>query len=46
MEMFAAEKCDRMFFDRLKPRRGSCLSTLCGNRAKTRLIESAIATAG
>ena len=33
----AAEECRRVFFDRSKPAtRRWCMSTLCGNRAKTR----------
>ena len=33
----AAEECRRAFFDRSKPgSRRWCVSTLCGNRAKTR----------
>jgi predicted RNA-binding Zn ribbon-like protein len=37
MKMCAAEECRRVFFDRSKPAtRRWCMSTLCGNRAKTR----------
>jgi predicted RNA-binding Zn ribbon-like protein len=35
--MCAAEECRRVFFDGSKPAtRRWCISTLCGNRAKTR----------
>jgi predicted RNA-binding Zn ribbon-like protein len=37
LKMCAAEECQRVFFDRSKPgSRRWCLSTLCGNRMKTR----------
>jgi predicted RNA-binding Zn ribbon-like protein len=37
MKMCAAEECRRVFFDRSKPAtRRWCMSTLCGNRMKTR----------
>jgi predicted RNA-binding Zn ribbon-like protein len=37
LKMCAAEECRRVFFDRSKPAtRRWCLSTLCGNRIKTR----------
>jgi predicted RNA-binding Zn ribbon-like protein len=37
LKMCAAEECRRVFFDRSKPAtRRWCMSTLCGNRAKTR----------
>lgn len=37
LKMCAAEECRRVFFDRSKPgSRRWCLSTLCGNRMKTR----------
>lgn len=37
LKMCAAEECRRVFFDRSKPAsRRWCLSTLCGNRMKTR----------
>lgn len=37
LKMCAAEECRRVFFDRSKPgSRRWCVSTLCGNRMKTR----------
>ncbi len=37
LKMCAAEQCRRVFFDRSKPAtRRWCMSTLCGNRTKTR----------
>jgi predicted RNA-binding Zn ribbon-like protein len=37
MKMCAADECRRVFFDRSKPAtRRWCMSTLCGNRMKTR----------
>jgi predicted RNA-binding Zn ribbon-like protein len=37
LKMCAAEECRRVFFDRSKPStRRWCMSTLCGNRIKTR----------
>jgi predicted RNA-binding Zn ribbon-like protein len=37
LKMCAAEECRRIFFDRSKPAtRRWCMSTLCGNRTKTR----------
>ena len=37
LKMCAAEECHRVFFDRSKPAtRRWCMSTLCGNRTKTR----------
>ena len=37
LKMCAAEECQRVFFDRSKPAtRRWCMSTLCGNRMKTR----------
>jgi predicted RNA-binding Zn ribbon-like protein len=37
LKMCAAEECRRVFFDRSKPAtRRWCMSTLCGNRLKTR----------
>lgn len=37
LKMCAAEECRRVFFDRSKPAtRRWCISTLCGNRMKTR----------
>jgi predicted RNA-binding Zn ribbon-like protein len=37
MKMCAAEECRRVFYDRSKPAtRRWCMSTLCGNRIKTR----------
>jgi predicted RNA-binding Zn ribbon-like protein len=37
LKMCAAKECQRVFFDRSKPgSRRWCLSTLCGNRMKTR----------
>ncbi len=37
LKMCAAEECRRVFFDRSKPgTRRWCVSTLCGNRVKTR----------
>jgi predicted RNA-binding Zn ribbon-like protein len=38
LKMCAAQECRRVFFDRSKPgSRRWCLSTLCGNRMKTRI---------
>ena len=37
LKMCASEECRRVFFDRSKPAtRRWCMSTLCGNRMKTR----------
>jgi predicted RNA-binding Zn ribbon-like protein len=37
LKMCASEECQRVFFDRSKPAtRRWCMSTLCGNRVKTR----------
>jgi predicted RNA-binding Zn ribbon-like protein len=37
LKMCASEECRRVFFDRSKPgTRRWCVSTLCGNRVKTR----------
>jgi predicted RNA-binding Zn ribbon-like protein len=37
LKMCASEECRRVFFDRSKPAtRRWCMSTLCGNRIKTR----------
>ncbi|WGD56380.1 CGNR zinc finger domain-containing protein [Bradyrhizobium sp. CB1650] len=37
LKMCASEECRRVFFDRSKPaKRRWCMSTLCGNRMKTR----------
>jgi predicted RNA-binding Zn ribbon-like protein len=37
LKMCASEECRRVFFDRSKPAtRRWCMSTLCGNRAKTK----------
>jgi predicted RNA-binding Zn ribbon-like protein len=37
LKMCAAQECRRVFFDRSKPAtRRWCMSTLCGNRIKTR----------
>jgi predicted RNA-binding Zn ribbon-like protein len=37
LKMCAAEECHRVFYDRSKPAtRRWCMSTLCGNRVKTR----------
>ena len=37
LKMCAAEECRRLFYDRSKPAtRRWCMSTLCGNRTKTR----------
>lgn len=37
LKMCAAEECRRVFYDRSKPAtRRWCMSTLCGNRSKTR----------
>jgi predicted RNA-binding Zn ribbon-like protein len=37
LKMCAAEECRRLFYDRSKPAtRRWCMSTLCGNRIKTR----------
>jgi predicted RNA-binding Zn ribbon-like protein len=37
LKMCASDECQRVFFDRSKPAtRRWCMSTLCGNRIKTR----------
>jgi predicted RNA-binding Zn ribbon-like protein len=43
----AAEECRRVFFDRSKPAtRRWCMSTLCGNRIKTRSYRERHRSAG
>ena len=47
LKMCAAEECRRVFFDRSKPAtRRWCMSTLCGNRAKTRTYRERHRNAG
>ena len=47
LKMCAAEECRRVFFDRSKPAtRRWCMSTLCGNRAKTRTYRARQRDAG
>ena len=47
LKMCAAEECRRVFFDRSKPAtRRWCLSTLCGNRMKTRTYRERRSRAG
>ncbi len=46
-KMCAAEECRRVFFDRSKPAtRRWCMSTLCGNRMKTRTYRERHRSAG
>jgi predicted RNA-binding Zn ribbon-like protein len=47
LKMCAAEECRRLFFDRSKPAtRRWCMSTLCGNRIKTRAYRERQRAAG
>jgi predicted RNA-binding Zn ribbon-like protein len=47
LKMCAAEECRRVFFDRSKPAtRRWCMSTLCGNRIKTRAYRERQRAAG
>jgi predicted RNA-binding Zn ribbon-like protein len=47
LKMCAAEECRRVFFDRSKPStRRWCMSTLCGNRTKTRTYRERHRVAG
>jgi len=47
LKMCAAEECRRVFFDRSKPAtRRWCMSTLCGNRIKTRTYRERHRNAG
>jgi predicted RNA-binding Zn ribbon-like protein len=47
LKMCAAEECRRVFFDRSKPStRRWCMSTLCGNRIKTRAYRARQRDAG
>jgi predicted RNA-binding Zn ribbon-like protein len=47
LKMCAAEECRRVFFDRSKPAtRRWCMSTLCGNRMKTRTYRERRSRAG
>jgi predicted RNA-binding Zn ribbon-like protein len=47
LKMCAAEECRRVFFDRSKPStRRWCMSTLCGNRTKTRTYRGRHRVAG
>jgi predicted RNA-binding Zn ribbon-like protein len=47
LKMCAAEECRRVFFDRSKPAtRRWCMSTLCGNRIKTRTYRERQRAAG
>jgi predicted RNA-binding Zn ribbon-like protein len=47
LKMCAAEECRRVFFDRSKPAtRRWCMSTLCGNRIKTRTYRERHRAAG
>ena len=47
LKMCAAEECRRVFFDRSKPAtRRWCMSTLCGNRIKTRSYRERLRKAG
>ena len=47
LKMCAAEECRRVFFDRSKPAtRRWCMSTLCGNRIKTRSYRERLRRAG
>ena len=47
LKMCAAQECRRVFFDRSKPAtRRWCMSTLCGNRTKTRTYRARQREAG
>jgi predicted RNA-binding Zn ribbon-like protein len=47
LKMCAADECQRVFFDRSKPAtRRWCMSTLCGNRMKTRTYRARQRSAG
>jgi predicted RNA-binding Zn ribbon-like protein len=47
LKMCASEECRRVFFDRSKPAtRRWCMSTLCGNRMKTRTYRERLRGAG
>ena len=47
LKMCAAEECRRVFYDRSKPAtRRWCMSTLCGNRIKTRTYRARHRDAG
>ena len=47
LKMCAAEECRRVFYDRSKPAtRRWCMSTLCGNRIKTRTYRARHRNAG
>jgi predicted RNA-binding Zn ribbon-like protein len=47
LKMCASEECHRVFFDRSKPStRRWCMSSLCGNRMKTRSYRERQRTAG
>jgi predicted RNA-binding Zn ribbon-like protein len=47
LKMCAADECRRVFFDRSKPAtRRWCMSTLCGNRIKTRTYRARHRAAG
>jgi predicted RNA-binding Zn ribbon-like protein len=47
LKICAAEECRRVFFDRSRPAtRRWCMSTLCGNRAKTRTYRARQRDAG
>jgi predicted RNA-binding Zn ribbon-like protein len=47
LKMCAAEECRRVFYDRSKPAtRRWCMSTLCGNRTKTRTYRERHRVAG
>jgi predicted RNA-binding Zn ribbon-like protein len=47
LKMCASEECRRVFFDRSKPAtRRWCMSTLCGNRTKTRSYRERLRGAG
>ena len=47
LKMCASDECRRVFFDRSKPAtRRWCLSTLCGNRMKTRSYRERQRSAG
>jgi predicted RNA-binding Zn ribbon-like protein len=47
LKVCAAQECRRVFFDRSKPAtRRWCMSTLCGNRIKTRAYRERHRAAG
>jgi len=47
LKMCASEECRRVFYDRSKPAtRRWCMSTLCGNRIKTRAYRERQRAAG